>query len=226
MASHAAVLFDLDQTLIDSRECSLRSFEHAFRQEVGVLPSRERILQLWGLPLERQMAEMAGPTVAGRLFEAYREFQVTQDHLITLYPEWPTVLAELRRRGFRLAVVTAKKRDRAMHHLTLVGIEDLFDTVVGADDTLQHKPDPEPFLHAAERLRIPPTACIAIGDTPGDIIGAKRAGMTAALAEWDFLATGVRPPVTSDPDAEPDIRLGSPTDILRYCLVSTAQPQT
>ena len=223
MAPYAAILLDLDQTLIDSRECSLRSFEHAFMQEVGVLPSRERILQLWGLPLERQMAELAGPAVAGRLFDAYRAFQITQDHLITVYPEWPSVLAELRQRGFRLAVVTAKKRDRALHHLTLVGIQDLFDTVIGADDTARHKPDPEPFLCAAERLRIPPTACIAIGDTPGDIIGARRAGMTTALAEWDFLATGVRPPVIGDPDAEPDFRLAAPKEILQYCLVSAAR---
>jgi len=217
MPRHSAVLLDLDQTLIDSRECSFRSFEHAFKQELGVVPSRERILQLWGLPLYRQMTELGGAAAAERLFNAYRDFQATQDHLITLFPDWPMVLAELRQNGYLLAIVTAKKRDRAIRHLTVVGICNLFNVIVGADDTPKHKPDPEPFLLAAETLGVAPDACIAIGDAPGDIIGAKRAGMTAALAEWDFLASGVRPPAVEDLNSTPDIRLASPVDLLPHC---------
>lgn len=215
MPRHTAVLFDLDQTLIDSRECSLRSFEHAFQQVLGVTPSRERILQLWGLPLDRQMAELAGPTAAKALFDAYREFQATQDHLITVYPGWPAVLVELRQRGYRLAVVTAKRRDRAIRHLTLVGVYTFFDALVGADDTSRHKPDPEPFLLASAALGATPKECMAIGDTPGDIIGAKRAGMTAVLAEWDSLTFRDGP--ADGEGANPDILLASPLDLLSHC---------
>jgi pyrophosphatase PpaX len=210
---------DLDQTLIDSRESILRSFEYAFERELGIRVDRERILKLWGRPLETQMAELAGATQVGRLVDCYREFLATQDHLIKVFPQWPAVLEELRQRGYRLAVVTSKRRRFASRHLDLVGLGAAVDTLVTADDTSAHKPDPEPFLLAARQLAVAAASCLAVGDSPWDIIGAKRAQMTAALAEWDLHDTKIEVEATPSEVAQPDIRLGTPSEILAYCPV-------
>lgn len=217
MPRFAAVLMDLDQTLIDSRESIIRSFEYAFKHELGIDLPRERVLRLWGHPLERQMVELAGPASAPRLVRVYREYLIAQDHLIAAFPDWVGVLTELRNRGYGLAVVTSKRRDMASRHLRVAGLASLVDVLVAVDDTAAHKPDPEPFLLAAARLSVRPGACLAVGDSPWDIIGARRAGMVAGLAEWDVQALQIRPDGADEPEAEPDIRLSSPVELLALC---------
>lgn len=217
MTQYQAILMDLDQTLIDSRQSILSSFEHAFRQVMGVSVAPERILAMWGHPIEKQMMDLAGSAVADRLVAAFRAHLLTQDHLIALFPGWLPVLATLRDRGYRLAVVTSKKHAMAERHMALVGIDNMIDWLVGADDVVKHKPDPEPFLTAAARVGVLPEHCIAVGDSPWDVIGARRAGMAAALAEWDrFDATRIKG-ADDDPLAIPDYRLAAPADLLPIC---------
>lgn len=217
MTHYKAVLMDLDQTLIDSRQSILRSFEHAFQQVLGVSVAPERILAMWGHPIEKQMMDLAGAAAADQLVAAFRAHLLTQDHLISLFPGWMPVLATLRQRGYRLAVVTSKKRAMAERHMALVGIDKMIDWLVGADDVVNHKPDPEPFLLAAAQVGVLPGHCIAVGDSPWDVIGARRAGMAAALAEWDRFDAGRSAGVNGEPLAIPDYRLAVPADLLPIC---------
>lgn len=213
MPALSAVLMDLDQTLIDSKESILQSFEESFRKELGRELPRSEVMRIYGHPLVNQMAQLAGPEAADRLVQAYREHLATLDHLITVFPEWPGVLRELRQRGYRLGIVTSKAAPAANRHLGLHSLHPLLDVVVTADDTVTHKPDPEPFLMAAARLGIAPSACLAVGDSPWDIIAAKRAGMVAALAEWGMFDSAA----FTDPEARADILLPSPSDLLAIC---------
>ena len=66
------------------------------------------------------------------------------------------VLDELKDRGHRLGIVTAKRRAPSTSRSRDVPIEHLFDVVVGGDETERHKPDPEPLLLALERLGAEP----------------------------------------------------------------------
>ena len=217
MTQYQAVLMDLDQTLIDSRQSILRSFEHAFRQELGVSVEPDRILAMWGHPIEKQMLELADAAAADQLVKAFRAYLLTQDHLITLFPGWVPVLKTLRRRGYRLAVVTSKKRAMAERHMALVGIDTLVDELIGADDVVRHKPDPEPFLTAAAQFGVLPGHCLAVGDSPWDMIGARRAGMAAALAEWDRFDVPLSAGAPDEQLAIPDYRLAAPADLLPIC---------
>ena len=217
MAHYQAILMDLDQTLIDSRQSILRSFEHAFQHVLGLSVAPERILAMWGHPIEKQMLDLAGAAVAGQLVTAFRAHLLTQDHLISLFPGWMPVLGTLRCRGYRLAVVTSKKRAMAERHMALVGIDKMIDWLVGADDVVKHKPAPEPFLIAAAQVGVLPEHCIAVGDSPWDVIGARRAGMAAALAEWDRFDVTLSAGATDEPLAIPDYRLAAPADLLPMC---------
>ena len=51
----------------------------------------------------------------------------------------------------------------------MLPLEHLFETIVGGDETKRHKPDPEPLLLAAERMRADPAECAYVGDSPFDI---------------------------------------------------------
>jgi pyrophosphatase PpaX len=56
--------------------------------------------------------------------------------------------------------------------------------VVGGDETERHKPDPEPLLLAAKRMKVAPETCAYVGDSPFDIRAAKAAQMQAIAVTW------------------------------------------
>jgi beta-phosphoglucomutase-like phosphatase (HAD superfamily) len=62
--------------------------------------------------------------------------------------------------------------------LAAIGVEDWFDTVVGAEDTERHKPEPDVFLEAARRIDVEPSRCVVFEDSDLGLLAAARAGMT------------------------------------------------
>jgi len=208
-----AVLFDLDQTLIDSQESILQSFEHTWRHALGRELQREHVIAIMGRPLRSQMATLAGEEHADRLVVEYRRHLATLDHLIKVYEGFPEILTELRSRGYPVGIVTSKARGPAERHMALHRLDLLADAIVTAEDTVHHKPDPEPFLLAARRMDVAAGRCLAVGDSPWDILAAKRAGMTASLAQW-----GRYDPAAFDREgAQPDLVLESPQHLLAIC---------
>jgi pyrophosphatase PpaX len=84
-----------------------------------------------------------------------------------------------------------------------------FGTVVTADDTERHKPDPEPLLLVLERLGADVADAAYVGDSPFDIRAAKAAGMIAVAVAWG----GIHP--LSRLEAErPDHVVHAPQELL------------
>jgi HAD superfamily hydrolase (TIGR01509 family) len=85
-------------------------------------------------------------------------------------------LSGVRKRGLKAAMVSST----SLYSLSLVdnlfGISGLFDLVITEVDTLRHKPEPDPYLKALEKLQANSTTSIVIEDSPNGIISAKRAG--------------------------------------------------
>jgi HAD superfamily hydrolase (TIGR01509 family) len=71
--------------------------------------------------------------------------------------------------------------------LRTIGLLDRFDVLVCAGDYVKSKPDPEPFLIAAERLRVLPETCLGFEDTQMGIDAATAAGMASVRvpAPWE-----------------------------------------
>ena len=77
----------------------------------------------------------------------------------------------------KLAVASGGWKRVVKESLTLVGVEDLFDAIVGADDVEKGKPEPDVFLKAAEKIGVLPGNCLVYEDGDLGIEAAKRAGM-------------------------------------------------
>jgi len=88
------------------------------------------------------------------------------------------------------AVVSGSARDSVEKSLETLGILDKFDTLVCAGDYTKGKPDPEPFLLAAERLGVAPKDCLVFEDTEMGIQSATAAGMASVkiLQPWERVA--------------------------------------
>jgi mannitol-1-/sugar-/sorbitol-6-phosphatase len=92
------------------------------------------------------------------------------------------------------AVVTSASEELARSRLSLVGLPNP-SVLVSADDIDAGKPDPAPYLKAAEAIRQPPEACVVFEDTPAGIEAGRTAGMTVV-----GLATTYEPEIISNAD--------------------------
>jgi pyrophosphatase PpaX len=180
----STVLFDLDGTVVDSGAIILASMRHATREVLGRDYSDEELLRAVGGPgLEAQMHALA-PEHVERLVDVYRAHNYPLHDELEACAGMEDVLVRLRGEGRRLGIVTAKRGATVELAFARVPLGHLFETIVGGDETERHKPDPEPLLLAAERLRADPARTAYVGDSPFDVRAAKAAGMHAVAVTW------------------------------------------
>ena len=179
-----AVIWDVDGTLISTRDLYIESYRRALQPFIGRLLTEEDLFQL---RLHSELAVLKSQS--GDAFEAcmvefrrhYAELHAT--HFGGIYDGVPATLGELRSRGIRNGIVTGKSR--ISWEITLAEIElGDFDVVVVDDDVAHPKPDPEGILAALDRLAVRPRDAIYVGDSPGDMEAALSARTGAAAALW------------------------------------------
>jgi len=189
-----AYLFDCDGTIVDSMPLHyvawkrvLAEWECEFAEELfyawGGMPVAEIIATL----NERHGLAMPVEDVAQRKEALYFE----------ILPELkavPEVLEHIEASHGRIpfAVVSGSTRDSVTASLETLKILDKFDTLVCAGDYRRSKPDPEPFLIAAERLGVAPEDCLVFEDTEMGIQAATAAGMASVKIPqpWERVLVG------------------------------------
>jgi pyrophosphatase PpaX len=178
------VLFDLDGTVVDSGGIILASMRHATREVLGRDYADEELMQAVGGPgLEAQMAALA-PEHVDELVHVYRAHNEPLHDELRSCAGMDDVLGRLRKQGRRLGVVSAKRRATVELAFANVPLGHLFETIVGGDETVRHKPDPEPLLLGAERMGADPAETAYVGDSPFDVTAAKAAGMFSVAVTW------------------------------------------
>jgi putative hydrolase of the HAD superfamily len=198
----SAVLFDLDDTLHDDTrayqsaardvadeiaaehgvdaqkifdtyvECASQ-FWRALTVENLYMPIADSRLDLWATALAAVGIE--DEAVVKRAALRYGERR--RSHY-SPFPGALDLLAELRRRGLKLGLITNGFAETHYEKLELLGLERSFDAVLCADEVGMLKPDPRIFLHACELLGTPPSRAAMVGDRYfRDISGAHEAGL-------------------------------------------------
>jgi putative hydrolase of the HAD superfamily len=122
----------------------------------------------------------AGVVDADSVIEACRLQEQLERESWQLYDESVEVLATLRERGIRVAVITNGPSEFQRAKLEAVGMATAFDAVVVSGDRGIEKPRPEIFQTALSALDAEPSAALHVGDSrSADVVGAHAAGMTA-----------------------------------------------
>jgi pyrophosphatase PpaX len=183
-----AVLFDLDGTLLDTRELILASFRHATQEVMGTTVPDDELLGLVGIPLAEQ-CRIFYPQDPSLLCDVYREHNHrVHDDMVRSFAGVEEALTALAGEGLRLAVVTSKRHKLAWHGLECFGLERFFEFLVGSDDFPEHKPEPGPLLEAARRMELEPGECCYVGDSPFDMRAARSASMLAVAVLWGMFS--------------------------------------
>jgi pyrophosphatase PpaX len=204
---YPVVLFDLDGTVIDSGAIILASMRHAAETVVGGSWADHELMKTVGGPgLEAQMVAL-DPGRVDELVRVYREHNEPLHATLECCAGMDDALATLRDRGHRLGIVTAKRRLTVDLAFARLPIEQLFETVVGGDETEHHKPHPEPLLLALERLGASPADAAYVGDSPFDMQAAKAAGLYAIGVSWGRIHT-------ADKLADADVIVDDPQELL------------
>jgi len=186
-----AMLFDLDGTVADTHGLIRECYDHAIRTHLGQPAPLEVWQQRVGLPLDTVLLAACAhfdapcpPETLGALKTSYRAHMRTRRDRVAAFPGVHAALAELRQRGLRLAIVTTKYREMALHHLETAGLAEFFEAVVAGDDCEHTKPHPEPFRKALAALKLGPEHAAMVGDSQYDVLGAHNAGVYAVAACW------------------------------------------
>jgi HAD superfamily hydrolase (TIGR01509 family) len=177
----AAVLFDMDGTLLDSEkvwDVALDDLAHYLGGELSDGARRRMV----GASLARSVAIMhddlgidADPESSGTyLLERAAELFGTS---LVWKPGARELLVAVHEAGVPAALVTSTHRRLTEIALDTIGREYFSATVCG-DEVTRPKPAPDPYLRAARLLGVPPTDCVAIEDSPLGIASAEAAGCT------------------------------------------------
>ncbi len=224
-----AILFDLDNTLIDFRKMKSAASNAAIDAMItaGMKLDKEEAINVlyqlydqYGIEHQQILHEFMmrthknidyGILAAGIV--AYRKARVKH---AKPYPGVITTLSKLKQFGLKLAIVSDAPILQVWTRLTEIEVAGLFDAVVAFDDTGQAKPNSGPFRKAIEKLGVQPEEVLHIGDWPDkDIAGAKALGMKAALAKYGFGAPMTANHVSIKPTtAKADYELNSIEEIL------------
>jgi beta-phosphoglucomutase len=188
-----AVVFDLDGTLTDNMPWHAQAFA-SFLARYGLpgltMAMRERIdgkrnAEIFPILFGREVTLEETRRFEEEKEGAYRE--LSRDRLRPIAGA-VTLLELLAGRGIGVAVATSAPEQNVAHTLHAIGLADRLGLVVRSDAVPRGKPHPDVFLHAADRLGVPPETCLAFEDAPVGVTAARRAGMRCAAITSSFAA--------------------------------------
>ena len=202
-------LFDFDGVISQSSYALFEAWSFAFRKISGINIKEEEFHVLEGVGVQK---------TAGTLADKYnvhlpsyqdiidlKDDYFKENHKFTVFRGVYELIDFLRKRGRKIALVTGAKKYRILE-TTPKNFIDKFNALVTSDDVSHTKPHPEPYLKAAELLKVNLKDCIVVENSPVGIQAAKGAGiyviaLKTTLSE-EFLS-------------QADLILGSITDLLK-----------
>jgi phosphoglycolate phosphatase len=181
-----AVLFDVDGTLLDTRDAWIAAFDAGTAAVRRTAIPGSVAAQWIGTPIE-VIYQRSGLS-ADEIPKAIEVFQRVEAESVAKgmrpYPRVREMLASLG--AWKLAAVTNKRHDTTVAALRATGLLPFFPVILGGDSVPRKKPAPDPVWKAAEALGVRPVECVVVGDTENDVRAAKDAGARSIGVTWGY----------------------------------------
>ena len=185
----AAILFDHDGTLVDT-EPVWAAAKVALAAEFGGTWTEQDTLDCLGLSmkftldrLRERGVDLPDEQINERLVAKVREALAHQQ--VEFLPGIERFLNQVRDAQIPAAIVTNATTSIAQRTADAAP-EGTFSVVIGNDETTHPKPDPQPYLLAAQRLGVEPSRCVALEDSPSGVRSATAAGMKVIVVPGEL----------------------------------------
>jgi len=191
----AAVLFDMDGTLVDSEKVWDVGLRELAARYGGALSDEARLAMVGPdslPPMEILRGALGRPwrdPVEGADWLDARVLGLFADGLEWL-PGARELVTAVRASGLKTALVTNTRRSLVDVALDTLGAHN-FDALVCGDEVPRAKPDPAPYLAAAAALGVDPAVCVAIEDSPAGVTSARAAGCAVIAVPHDVALVDV-----------------------------------
>ena len=180
------LIFDWDQTLVNSWGVHRDAIQHAARSLGLDVPSEQVLVTTFTGSLEEQLVTLFDR--ADWVMDLYLQYYWAHHKRgARLFPGIRRLVRGLRARGIQMGLLSNKMRRTAVAELEVTGLLDAFDLMVFRDDLGSLKPDPEGLNALLEGFRASPQECLLVGDGPTDVQVAHRVGAPSAAALWGSL---------------------------------------
>lgn len=180
------IVFDWDGTLMDSTSAIVQCIQSSAKDLKLPVPDKSVASYVIGLSLYDAMQVAIpdlDPVYYPRLIERYKYHFLTQDKDITLFDGVNTMLEDLARQGYFLAVATGKSRVGLNRALNATGLLSVFDATRCADETFS-KPHPAMLQEVTRELGQELSRTVMVGDTTHDLQMAINAGCAGVAVEF------------------------------------------
>lgn len=179
MNGFKALIFDVDGTLLDSFESNLEFIRELMKAKGYRPPTREEFLPLFHTSLWDVIKKLTGltdETEIKNIWDFARANTATLKAKPAVMPGGAEETIKLLSERYALGIATGRVRV-TVYEPPLDTLRPYFKIAVAYEDTMNHKPNPEPLLLAAEKLGVSPDECIYIGDAETDMQASVAAGM-------------------------------------------------
>ena len=196
----AALLLDLDGTLVDTNAAHAESFVRSSAKHGLPLP-RDRFDREIGKGADHLIGDVFGASVEREQGEALRDDTAEALHEIAASTSFPlfdgaeALIEAAQAGGLKVALATSSTKEDLDVIFESVGVDlrDRFDVVTTSSDVDESKPEPDLVGVLADKLGVPPAACALVGDTIYDGEAARRAGAAfIGVATWVWDAEALR----------------------------------
>ena len=179
LSSYRGLIFDLDGTLIDSMPFHVKAWcqvakEHGFEIDPNDI---YRIAGSASIDIAEHYKKQGRP-VGDSSEYVQRKMAIYRSHVdeIRIFEKIFDTLKKCRQSGAKIAIGTGSSRDNALEVLNRKGILDYVDVVITSSDVKAHKPNPDTFLAAADKMGLSPRECCVFEDGGLGLVAAVNGG--------------------------------------------------
>ena len=193
MKKYKAIIYDLDGTVLNTINMNMYPLIKIIKEETGEDWTFEQVLKFLPYPGMKVMEELQ---VADKekTYARWVKYVNEYEEGASLYPGFEEIF-EAFDGSIIQAVASAKTTAQYQIDFVAKGLDKYMKTAVLANDTVKHKPDPEPLLECLKRLSLQPEDVIYIGDAHSDYLASKNAGIDFGYAKWGSVyAKGIDKP--------------------------------
>jgi putative hydrolase of the HAD superfamily len=193
-----AIVFDLDNTLVDFMRMKKNAVEAAVKSmiDAGLAHSyteiKNKIDEIYnerGIEYQQVFDQLLhhflGKIDYKILSAGIVAYRTAREAELNTYPKVIPTLIKLIKMGIKLGVVSDAPSKEAWLRLSYIGLHHIFDAVVTYDESRERKPSPAPFNMVLKMLDVEPQYSLMVGDwAERDVVGAKGIGMKTAFAKY------------------------------------------